>query len=154
MTFERKKIIEEIISKIYSLRQRIMSELQLLFKEMGITHTQMMVLRIIQDNENMNLKDLAGVLGTTSSATTQIVNGLVKKGYLTRKRNTSDRRILNLALTENAKLGLSSVRDKSFSQLYFIFDVLNDEELENYCKLSEKIIGSSIEGIISRKDKD
>ena len=139
MALNRKKIIESIIEKIYSLKHKIMSELHMFFKEMGITHTQMVVLRTIQNNENMNLKEIAAILGTTSSATTQIVNGLVKKGYLVRKRNPLDRRILKLALTDKTLEQIASIKSKSFSNLYALFDALSDTELIQYFKLSAKI---------------
>jgi len=153
MALERKNIIENIIEKIYSLRHKIMSELHLLFKEIGITHTQMMVIRIIQNNENMNLKEIAAILGTTSSATTQIVNGLVKKGYLARKRNPLDRRILKLTLTDKTREQIASIKSKSFSDLYAMFDALSDTELMQYYKLSTRIIGDNPEEPIARKDK-
>ena len=142
MALDRKKTIEDIIAKIYALRQRIMSELYEVFKVMGLTHAQMMVLRIIQDNENMNLKGLALALGTSSSAATQIVNGLVKKGYLERKRNLLDRRVLNLALTDKALAQISSIKSKSFSNLYALFDALSDTELIQYFKLSQRLQGT------------
>ncbi len=153
MVQERKKLIEKTIENIYALRQRIMSEMHLLFKEEGITHSQMIVLRIIQNNENTNLKDLAALLGITSSATTQVVNELVKKGYLGRKRNPDDRRVLNLTLTDKTKTQLDSIRNKSFSELYSMFDVLSDDELRDYYRLSNKIIGNSPERSQSRKEK-
>ena len=154
MPLDRKKTIEDIIAKIYALRQRIMSELNELFKAMGLTHTQMMVLRIIQNNENMSIKDLASALGITSSATTQIVNGLVNKDYLARKRNPLDRRILKLALTDKALAQIASIKSKSFSGLYAVFDALSDTELIQYFKLSAKITGDSPEVTAIRKDKD
>ncbi|MBM3701303.1 MAG: MarR family transcriptional regulator [Actinobacteria bacterium] len=131
-----------------------MSELHIMFKEMGITHAQMIVLRIIQNNENMHLKEIATILGTSSSAATQIVNGLVKKGYLVRKRNQLDRRILKLALTDKALAQIASIKSKSFSDLYALFDALSDTELIQYRELSAKITGDNFEETAIRKDKD
>ncbi len=154
MALNRKKIIENIIEKIYSLRHKIMSELHAMFKEMGITHTQMMVLRIIKNNENMHLKEIAAILGISSSAATQIVNGLVKKGYLMRKRNQLDRRILKLTFTDKALAQIASIKSKSFSDLYALFDALSDTELIQYWELNAKITGDNPEETLVRKDKD
>jgi DNA-binding MarR family transcriptional regulator len=122
------------------------------FKEVGITHSQMVVLRILKKNENINIKDIAGMLGITSSAITQIVNELVKKGFILRKRNPDDRRTLNLVLSEKAIIQFDSIKNKSFSELYSLFEVLSDDELIDYYKLNNKIIGNKPEG--SRPGKE
>ena len=112
----------------------------------------MVVLRILKKNENINIKDIAGMLGITSSAITQIVNELVKKGFILRKRNPDDRRTLNLVLSEKAIIQIDSIKNKSFSELYSLFEVLSDDELIDYYKLNNKIIGNKPEG--SRPGKE
>ena len=54
--------------------------MQLLFDEMQITHPQWIVLHHVEKSRITNIKYLADALMITSSAATQIVDGLVKKG--------------------------------------------------------------------------
>ncbi|MHB1254210.1 MAG: MarR family winged helix-turn-helix transcriptional regulator [Candidatus Humimicrobiaceae bacterium] len=143
---DRKKLIEKTIENIYAIKHKIMYKMVFFFKEIGITHSQMAVLRILQKSGNINIKDIAGHLGITSSATTQIVDELVKKEFLLRKRNADDRRTVNLTLSEKAMIQFDSIKNKSFNELYSLFAVLSDEELLDYCKLSSKIIGNKSEG--------
>src|SRR5665647_589805 len=120
--------------------------MHLYFNVMQITHSQWMVLQLVnknvKKNVNTSIKDLAGILGITSSATTQIVDSLVNKELLFRKRNPDDRRVIKVALTEKSGVQLDSLKSKSFSTLSSLFDALDDDELLKYCELSNKITGS------------
>jgi DNA-binding MarR family transcriptional regulator len=139
---DRRKLIEKSVESIYAIKSKIVAEMHLYFNAMQITHSQWIVLQIVKKNVNISIKDLAGMLGITSSATTQIVDSLVNKEFLFRKRNPDDRRVLKVALTEKSNTQLDSLKSKSFSTLSSLFDALNDDELLKYCELSSKITGS------------
>jgi DNA-binding MarR family transcriptional regulator len=136
----RKKTIEEITEALYAIRRKIATEMQLLFNKMQMTHPQWMVLHHVKKNEIINIKCLANVLCITSSAATQIVDGLVKKGLLIRKRNTEDRRILNIELSAKAKEQFDLIKNKSFNTLLLLFDTLDDKELQEFRDLNNKIV--------------
>lgn len=152
MAEDRKKLIEKTIENIYAIKQRIMFDLALFFKEAGITHSQMAVLRILKNKGNINIKDIAGTLGITSSATTQIVDELVKKDFLFRKRNPDDRRTVNLTLSPKAIIQFDLIKNRSFNELHSLFEVLSDDELLDYHKLNNKIIGVKPESSRSGKE--
>jgi DNA-binding MarR family transcriptional regulator len=144
---DRRKLIEKSIESIYAIRDRIVSELHLSLGALQITHSQWIVLRHIKRNGSISIKNLAGLLGTSSSATTQIVDSLVIKELLFRKRNPDDRRVLKVALTEKSIVQFDSVKNKNLTTLSSLFDILNDEELMKYCELSSKITGSITSGL-------
>ncbi|MCK5567597.1 MAG: MarR family transcriptional regulator [Actinomycetia bacterium] len=150
----RKKTIEEITEALYSIRRRIASEMHHLFDEMKITHPQWIVLHHVKKSGMINIKDLAKLLDITSSAATQIVDGLVKKGLLLRKRNKEDRRILNIELSAIARDKFDSIKSASFNTLSTLFDALDDEELQNYRDLNNKIVSRIPAGSTGRKEKD
>jgi len=139
---DREKLIEKSIESIYSIRNKIVAEMHLYFSEMQITHSQWIVLWLVKKNDSISIKDLAGLLGTSSSATTQIVDSLVKKQLLSRKRHLQDRRVLKVALTEKAGLQFDSIKSNSFAMLSSMFDILDDNELLKYYELCSKITGS------------
>jgi DNA-binding MarR family transcriptional regulator len=139
---DRKKLIEKSIENIYAIRSKIVAEMHLYFNVMQITHSQWIVLQLVKRNVSISIKDLAGILGITSSATTQIVDSLVNKEFLFRKRNPDDRRVLKVALTEKSKVQIGSLKSKSFNTLSSLFDALDDDELLEYCELNSKIRGS------------
>jgi len=150
----RRKIIEEITETLYSIRRKIACEIHLLSDEMQMTHPQWIVLHYVKKNGIINIKDLANLLAITSSAVTQIVDGLVKKGLLLRKRNKEDRRLLNIELSVKARDKFDSIKSASFNTLSSLFDALDDEELRNYRDLNNKIASRIPDGSIGQKEKD
>jgi DNA-binding MarR family transcriptional regulator len=149
----RRKIVEEITEDLYSIRRKIASEMHHLFDEMQITHPQWIVVHHVKKSGMINIKDLANLLGITSSAATQIVDGLVKKELLIRKRNKEDRRILNIELSEKAINKFDSIKSASFNTLSALFDVLDDKELQDYRDLNNKIASRIPEKSTGQKEK-
>jgi DNA-binding MarR family transcriptional regulator len=136
---DRRKLIEKIIENIYAIKHKIAAEIHFLFAEIQITHSQWLVLKLVKKNKIIRIKDLANLLDITSSAATQIVDGLVDKGLLMRKRNPDDRRTLKIELSEKSKNQFDLIKNKSFKTLSSLFDVLDNDELLKYCELSDKI---------------
>ena len=150
----RRKTIEEITEALYLIRRKIASEMHLLSDEMQMTHTQWIVLHHVRKSGIINIKNLANLLAITSSAATQIVDGLVKKGLLLRKRNAEDRRILNIELSAKARGKFDSIKSASLNTLSSLFDALDDEELQNYRDLNNKIASRIPDGSAGQKEKD
>jgi DNA-binding MarR family transcriptional regulator len=138
---DRKKLIDELLEDIHSMRRRFLMESQRLAGD--VTFSQLILLQMIGRAQGISIKDIAGKLGVTSSAATQIVDGLVKKGYLTREGDPNDHRALKIKLDVAGTEKLKSIRNRHLAKLYAIFDTLEDDELEVYCRLSRKIIGKT-----------
>jgi len=139
MNNDRKKLIEKILDNINAIKREIATEMHIFFNEISITHPQWIVLHFVKKNRNINIKDLANLLDITSSAATQIVDSLVNKGLLLRRRNPDDRRTLKIELSEKSKNQFDSIKNKSFKILSSLFDVLGNDELSKYCELNNKI---------------
>lgn len=150
----RRQLIEKPIENIFAIKNKIMAEMHHFFLDIQITHTQWLVLRIVKKNESISIKELARLLRITSSAVTQIVDSLVNKDLLLRKRNPDDRRVLKMALTEKSKNKFDSIKKKSLNSVYTLFDVLNDDDLSNYSELNKKILGKNSNEDQSGNSKD
>lgn len=133
----RNEIIKNIFENLYIIRQRITSDMNLPLNEIPLTYSQWQVLNHVSSKMSINIKDLAGLLDITSSAATQIVDGLVNRGLLTRKRSKADRRVLEITLSKKSLMHMK----KSMNKVCPIFDVLDDRELNNYCDLTAKLAG-------------
>lgn len=132
----RGRLIETIFEDIYIIRQKITSELNLsMIDEMQLTYSQCLVLNLVRKNNSISIKDLAGLLDISSSAGTQIVDGLVNRGLLSRKRSKTDRRVLKIALSRKS---VDQLR-RGMKNISTILSVLDDNELLKYCELNSKI---------------
>ncbi len=113
-------------------------------KELVITPSQGFALRYVAENKSANVKDIAKTLNITSSAATQLIDGLVDKGYLIRKSSLDDRRAIVLSVSLKAKKLFKECKEQGLQKMIKLFDVLTDNELAEYSKLNKKITGSII----------
>jgi DNA-binding MarR family transcriptional regulator len=111
-------------------------------KEMVITPSQGFVLRFVAKSSTTNVKAITQALNISSSAATQLVDGLVDNGYLLRQDNPDDRRIITLLLSDKAKKFFKEFEAQRLQKMMEIFDSLTDEELIQYGYLNQKLIDS------------
>ena len=85
------------------------------------------------------------MLGTSSSAATQLVDNLVKKGTLVSEKSLEDRRALKIRLAKNTKELIETTKTQTFQKIYTFFDILTDEELQQLSELSKKVTNNIME---------
>ena len=134
----RKKIIDDLLQNLHATRHK-MTVCYTAKDEITITPSQGFVLRFVAANSSANVKDIAEALHITSSATTQLVDGLAYKGYLIRKSDPDDRRVIDLSLSLKAKKLFKKFKEQSLQKITNLFDVLTDKELTQYAVLNKKI---------------
>lgn len=140
MNLPRKELIQEVFSDMQALRRR-MSNLgaDSHGKTGEITGSQWAMLRLLVHRESMTVKDTAEALDISSSAATQLIDPLVKKGFLTREEGKQDRRIVELRLSSKASQKFKAIRQAHIAQLSDLFEILTDEELAQYVSLNKKL---------------
>jgi len=126
----------------HALRRGMSMRTHLSGKAPHITPSQWGVVVMIS-RKAASVKDVALSLGITSSAATQLVDGLVKSGYVVRKTHQEDRRRVTLALSPKTKKKVEQMREKGVEHFLQFFKALNDSEFETYMRLNKKIIEKS-----------
>ncbi len=106
----------------------------------SITHAQWAVLGILMETEKMALKEIAKALNITSSAATQLVDGLVINGYLQRVTDPSDRRAFHVSIAKKYQMHMHKMKSKAVDQFTAVFTALTDAELVQFAKLHKKIV--------------
>ena len=144
---DRKDQIGELLANLNALRRMVMRYRDSYLKQRNLTYSQAWVLRVVKKHDGIGLKEIADLLGITSSAATQLADTLVKRGYLSRKRSPEDRRALKVRLSDQGKKQVDVLQMENLEKL---FDVFDDEELLKYCELNKKIINRILE---SKKGK-
>jgi len=137
---DRKQYIADMIEGLSTVHQAIIKMASTILDELGISYTQMFILSYIKRNEGVSLKKLAATIGITSSAATQQVDNLVKKGFLVREQSNVDRRLLKICLAGKMDKRIEKLQTKYLDHLYAFFDVISDEELVEYYKIHSKIM--------------
>lgn len=92
---------------------------------------------------------LADKLGCTPGAMTNIANKLVKLGFARRLYNEDDRRHVLMEITDAGRNVLVDAQARGREAHSEIFNVLSEEELQQYLALTEKLLDAAI----SRNEK-
>ncbi|ASK61861.1 MarR family transcriptional regulator [Virgibacillus phasianinus] len=83
---------------------------------------------------------LSKELAYTPGAMTNIANRLIKEGYAKRQYNEADRRIILLAITEQGLAILDEAQAKGQEVKKDLFDVLSEEEINQFLAIHEKLL--------------
>ncbi len=109
-------------------------------KELGLTFTQATVLFMLKKKGELNVTELADILGVSKSAATQLIDGLAKHEFLTRESDEIDRRVFKIKLSLKGLKYMESLRKKVFCKFSFVFESLTKDELNQLVKITNKLI--------------
>lgn len=93
-----------------------------------ITYNDMHVIEAIGLDEPLKMSQIAKKLAVTTGTLTKSMDALEKKGYVRRERSSSDKRVVNIILTDK---GVHAYRHhERFHQdmIAFVLDNVSDEE--------------------------
>ncbi len=132
--------ITEFLGSLHKMKKALFSQIHPIFEKHGITPVEWLVLFHIHEEPGLSIKDIAHILGTTSSAATQIVTSIVEKGYTERKESTEDRRVMHIFLTENGTKLVKTLKSEQLVVFTSMFHAFSDEEMETYFSLQKKLL--------------
>lgn len=136
----RNQRIEEILYSFHAIRNITKTRALHLGHQNHITHSQWFVLTVIEHLKKRSIKDIAETMEMSSSAATQLVDGLVQGGFVTRKEDPNDRRLVQLELSLKGKKHIAATKEMRINEMAEIFDALTDKELEEFVRLHKKIL--------------
>ena len=137
---KRSALISEIAVDLASFKRVVMASHAKKFFGRMPTPAQVGILALIAHEGPQNLKDLADRLCMSSSAATQLVNGLVRDRLLTRTEDATDRRRIRLAITVSGKSKLAGAKKARMATLTKLLAPLSEHELNEWKRLQRKII--------------
>ena len=141
----RKQKVEELLVDLQSLRRTMAFRMaESAKKTPRITPSQWGMLMLIEQRGKSTIKDVAKVLSISSSAATQLVDGLVASGYLMRQTHSKDRRAVTLTLSKKSKDQVDRIKKHTLQRFLKIFGVLSDVEFNQYLTLTKKIVQGSL----------
>jgi DNA-binding MarR family transcriptional regulator len=136
----RKQKVEQFLTDLRSFRRAMSFRMAGSANIPRITPSQWGVLMSIEDRGESTVKDIAKTLGITSSATTQLIDGLVANGYVMRTMHPEDRRAVTLSLSKKTKTQVAQMKKQTVQKFIKLFKVLTDDELNRYFALNKKIV--------------
>ena len=104
-----------------------------------VTSSQLMVVFLLSQNEEMTMGQLAEMLDLTPRAITGIVDGLTKRKYVVKDRDIHDHRIFWVRLSSQGKDFLKTARPDIAARLGELLGVLTRKEQMELVRLIEKL---------------
>jgi DNA-binding MarR family transcriptional regulator len=112
------KTVKQLASLTFQLVASYQEKFGQLADERGLSHSEFKCLRLFGTDKHLNNKQIAKRMDLSASRSTRIIDGLVNKGYMTRKFDRNDWRSLDLNLTRKGKSFVKKI-NVSFYDIHF-----------------------------------
>jgi DNA-binding MarR family transcriptional regulator len=104
------------------------------------TAKEFLVILALRGNQQLRISEVVQLTGFSYSTASWLVDSLVKKRIVSRRRHSNDRRVVLVKLTSRGHEALGEY-DRIFDDIAALLDdVLSEKEQELFLKLSRKII--------------
>jgi DNA-binding MarR family transcriptional regulator len=142
---EQQDIFTWIVDNFY----KVFYPEQWLSIDLALSKTEIFLLFGIYRHGEMTMTQIASGMNVSMSTATGIVDRLVQKGYLTRERSESDRRVITVQPTESGRSFIEEVSGLIRKVVDDIYGKLSDEEKS----VLLRVIGKVTEYFLSEKEK-
>ena len=102
--YDSLKLENQLCFPLYACSKEIVKRYKPFLEEIDLTYTQYITMMVLWEHKQMNVKELGSYLYLDSGTLTPVLKKLEQKGYLTRKRNEKDERVLDVAITEEGEM--------------------------------------------------
>ena len=133
------KLENQLCFPLYACSKEIIKRYKPYLNEIDLTYTQYIVMMVLWEKEEINIKTLGERLYLDSGTLTPLLKKLETKGYIKRDRLETDERNLNLVITEKGK----KLKDKAKDIPGKIVPCINltEQETLNLYQMLYKILG-------------
>ena len=134
MEFESLKLKNQLCFPLYAASKEIIRKYKPFLDEIDLTYTQYIVMLVLWEKDNINVKTLGEKLFLDSGTLTPLLIKLENKGYIQRKKSDKDERNIIVQITkegENLKKMAVSIPEKvgkcislEKEEAYFLYQIL------------------------------
>ncbi len=107
--YDALKLDNQLCFPLYAVSKEIVRKYTPFLNEIDLTYTQYIVMMVMWEHREMNVKELGQKLYLDSGTLTPLLKNLEKKGFVTRTRSTKDERVLVVTVTDEGM----KLRDKA-----------------------------------------
>lgn len=136
---EESSRIQEMLTLVKRIMSVVKQNFESDFKKMGVTQSQILVMRVLNHYGDMKVSDISKELDLSNSTVSGIIDRLVEKKIVQRKRSEEDRRIVMISLADEyrqpVKKGLNAFAQKMRKAL----STMTEEDVESIIRGLEKL---------------
>ena len=101
--YESLKLSNQVCFPLYACSKELVSQYTPYLKKLGLTYTQYIVMMVMWESVSVSSRDLAAKVHLDYGTLTPVLKKLESIGYITRKRDPEDERLLILELTDKGE---------------------------------------------------
>lgn len=118
---------------------RVINRAKGMYQEFDLNASQAGILFSLHQSSAMSQKELAESLNMTPPSITSTIQKMEKGGYIRRKADEKDQRVLRLSLTEKGESCIQSVKQVAEQMRKLIFYEMSEEEIQQFRKFLLRI---------------
>ena len=119
----------------------------------GLTMTEFKALMHMDTHGQAAMSEVAGALGLTLGACTNVVDNLVADGYVERQHDKSDRRVVRTSLTPKGEKEARRVAEAMASDAAGLLAGIGPEERTKFLEIYRKVVECAEKSVPSRKNR-
>lgn len=138
--YDSLKLSNQVCFPLYACSKELVSQYTPYLKKLGLTYTQYIVMMVMWESVSISSRDLAAKVHLDYGTLTPVLKKLESTGYITRKRDPEDERLLILDLTAKGE----AVKDEALKIPPCIASCvgLNEEEFKMLYILTYKALNN------------
>ena len=114
---------------------RVMKRAKSKYEEFDLNRSQASILFTLHQRSSMSQKELAESLNMTPPSITSAIRKMEQEGYIRRRQDESDQRVMRLALTEKGAACVENVKRVADEMHELIFQGMSPEEIMIFRRL-------------------
>ena len=140
--YDSLKLSNQVCFPLYACSKELVSQYTPYLKKLGLTYTQYIVMMVMWEDVSVSSRDLAAKVHLDYGTLTPVLKKLESIGYITRKRDPEDERLLILELTDKGEaikdaalkippciVSCVGLNEEEFKMLYILtYKALNNME--------------------------
>lgn len=126
------KVRKECVSAMFELYPRARKLMYKSFDRLDddLTRTQQIILLSLAIRDNLSMSQLASKICTSNEQATRAVTQLVDKGLVNRTQNKTNRRVVNITLTQKARDHIEAAKKAALAESFSNSQLISDEEMQ------------------------
>lgn len=140
---KRNVLVDEYMQVMAMVQRQVMPIKARSAAEQGLSRPQAEALHLLSCRDWATIKLMAELLGISSSAATQLTEGLVQMDLVTRQSSAEDRRVVEVRLTKQGLAKVADLRKASKDDVAQLLTGMTDQEILDLVLLLKKLAHSS-----------
>lgn len=136
----KKTAIAEIVQSFRRIFKAIQQYSEEVLKEFGVTGPQLWLLKTLRQEGGTSVSELTQKMYLHISTVSGIIDRLEAKGYVVRKREAPDRRVVMVCLTDIGKRIVDQAPEPSQGKLLYSLQHLSEQEVLEMHEALQKIV--------------